>query len=192
MFTGIVKAVTSVKNVERTSGGLVLYIATPKGWKLKPGDSMATNGACLTVEKVSKDYYQCRLMAETLSKTIFGTAVPTLVNVEPALAFGGKLDGHLVTGHVDTVGKIIAVAASGESQVLTVQFPREFKNLVAAKGSVALDGVSLTITDAGKDWLTVSLVSYTLKHTTLGTVRVGDVVNIEFDILAKYVAAQTA
>lgn len=191
MFTGIVKAVTAVKNAERRDASLLLYVTTPPGWKVKPGDSIATNGACLTVEKVSNGYYQCRLMPETLLKTTFGTQVPAEVNVEPALKLGGTLDGHLVTGHVDAVGKITKAIESEDSRLLTVQFPKEFHGLVAPKVSVALDGVSLTVVDAGRDWLTVSLVAYTLKQTTLGVKHVSDLVNIEFDILAKYVQAST-
>lgn len=191
MFSGIIQKIAEVKNVERRGESLVLYVNTPKGWRVKPGDSISTDGACLTVEKASKGYYQCRLMPETVRKTTFGLAVPSRLNLEPAMRLGEKLDGHFVTGHIDAVGKITGVIAADDSKVYKIQFPREFNKLVAPKGSIAVDGISLTVVDAQKDSFTVSLVSYTLLHTTLGNKAVGDVVNLEFDILAKYVAAST-
>ncbi len=191
MFTGIVQKVAQIKNAERRGGGLILYIATPGGWKIKAGQSIATDGVCLSVEKVSKAYYQCRMMPETLSKTTFGIVIPKQVNLELSLILGEKIDGHFVTGHVDTVGKIVKVVASSESRVYEVQFLRKFKKLIAEKGSVAVDGVSLTVVDVGRHSFTISLVKYTLEHTTLGHKGAGDVVNLEFDILARYIAAQT-
>jgi riboflavin synthase len=189
MFTGIITAVAQVKNVERHSQEVVLRIATPKGWKLKPGQSIATDGTCLTVSKVGKGVWEAKLMEETLSKTYFGIAAPAAVNLEQSLKLSGMLDGHLVTGHVDAVGKIMSIIGTS-SKVLTIQFPREFRNLIAPKGSVAVSGVSLTVVDVTRDSFTVSLVEYTLEHTTLGSKQAGDLINLEFDILAKYVAAQ--
>jgi len=198
MFTGIIKAVAPVKNAEKHGQGLFLYVAKPKSWKIKLGDSIAVDGACLTVIKVDNSYelstggwIKFELAPETLSKTTFGIKVPKVVNLESALVFGEKLDGHLVTGHVDVVGKIIKQVMSGEStRVIEIQFPKQFRNLIAPKGSVTVDGVSLTVVDAKRESFTVSLVSYTIKHTTFEKKMVGDLVNLEFDILAKYVEAQ--
>ncbi len=190
MFSGIVKAIAIVKKSERQRDSLTLTIATPRGWRLKPGDSVATDGACLTVAKVGRGEYQCKLMPETLSKTTFGIVAPVKVNLEASLKLSSAVDGHLVTGHIDAVGKIMNVTGE-ESKVYTIQFSREFRHLIAAKGSIAVDGISLTVVDVLRDSFTVSLVEYTLSHTTLGEKGAGDLVNLEFDILAKYVATQT-
>ncbi len=192
MFTGIIRAITQVKKAEKQSGSLLLTFAAPKGWKIGEGDSIATNGVCLTVKKIGSGWYQTELMPETLIKTTFGVAVPTKVNLEQSLRLGDRMDGHLVAGHVDAVGKVKEVTARGQSKVYEFQFPPEFKNLLAPKGSVTVDGVSLTVVEIRKNSFTVSLVTYTLEHTNLGGKAAGDVVNLEFDILAKYIAAQHA
>ncbi len=191
MFTGIIRAVAGIKKAERKGGSLLLVITTPKGWRLKPGESVSTDGACLTIAKVGRGFYECSLMPETLSKTTFGIVTPQRVNLETSLKLGGTIDGHLVTGHVDAVGKIMDVVLKDESRILEIQFPREFRHLVAAKGSITVDGISLTVVEVARGTFTVSLVEYTLSHTTLGDKQAGDLVNLEFDILAKYVAAST-
>lgn len=188
MFTGIVEKIAAVKEAQRTNDGLILTLATPKGWDLQLGDSVATNGVCLTVEKVRGSDYSCRLMAETLEKTTFGVAVPSQVNLERSMKFGERLNGHLVTGHVDAVGRLVQSRTVGDSKVYTIQFPESFRALVAPKGSVTINGVSLTVVSCAKDHFTVALVQYTLENTTLGVLKVNDVVNLEFDILAKYSA----
>jgi riboflavin synthase alpha subunit len=191
MFSGIIKTIAAVKKVQRQADSMTLTISTPRGWKIKPGDSIATDGACLTVAKVIKGEYQCKLMPETLSKTTFGIVAPEKVNLESSLKLSSTIDGHLVTGHIDAVGKIMNVISHDDSRVYEIQLPREFRNLIAPKGSIAIDGISLTVVGVSRDSFTVSLVEYTLTHTTLGGKGSGDLVNLEFDILAKYVAAQT-
>ncbi|MBI4049913.1 MAG: riboflavin synthase [Candidatus Doudnabacteria bacterium] len=186
MFTGIIKTVAKVKKAEFTGGSLFLTVEKPKPWKIKPGDSIATDGACLTVKKVGSGDFTVELMPETLSKTVFGKKSPHRVNLEQSLKLTDLLDGHLVMGHVDTVGKISQVERRGASKVYTMQFPRQFSKLIVSKGAIAVDGISLTIVDAGKGWFTVSLVDHTIKNTTLGEKSPGEMVNIEFDILAKY------
>lgn len=186
MFTGIVQAVTVIKSALRTSDGLLLTLRTPSGWRLRPGDSVATDGVCLTIEKKTGRQYQCRLMPETLEKTTFGHQVPSRVNLEQSLAVGDKMHGHFVTGHIDCVGTIADVSSRGDSRVLKVSFPATCKKFCVPKGSICIDGVSLTVVAVGRDWCTVSLVTYTLNATTLASKGVGDKVNIEFDILAKY------
>lgn len=186
MFTGIIQAVAIIKKAEQKDGSLFLTIEKPKGWKLKPGDSVATDGVCLTVRDVLANTYTTELMSETLLVSAFGVRVPHSVNLEPSLKFGDTMDGHIVLGHVDAVGKIVKIERRGRAKVYTVSYPKKFSRLVAAKGAVAVDGISLTVVDASAGSFSVSLVDYTLKHATLGEKKVGELVNLEFDIIAKY------
>ena len=169
------------------NGSLFLTIEKPKGWKLALGESIATNGACLTVKKILPKEYIVELMPETTSKTTFGIAVPACVNLERSLMIGDRLGGHWVTGHIDAIGTIESIVSKGNSKVVTVSFPKAFKKYMATKGSVTIDGVSLTVVAVSGNRFSVSLVSYTTEHTTLGERVKGDKVNLEFDILAKYV-----
>lgn len=186
MFTGIIQAVAGIKKAERKDGSLFLTVEKPKGWKLKPGDSVATDGVCLTVRDVLASAYTTELMGETLKVSAFGVRVPQKVNLEPSLKFGDTMDGHIVLGHVDAIGKIMKIEKRGRAKLYTVSYPRKFSRLVAAKGAIAVDGVSLTVVDALTGSFSVSLVDYTLKHATLGEKKTGELVNLEFDIIAKY------
>ncbi|PIR86965.1 MAG: riboflavin synthase [Candidatus Harrisonbacteria bacterium CG10_big_fil_rev_8_21_14_0_10_49_15] len=186
MFTGIIKAVALIKHAEVKDGSLFLTIARPKGWRMKPGDSISTDGACLTVRSVNKKQYTVELMPETLDKTYFGKQICLQVNLEQSLRVTDRLDGHIVLGHVDAVGVIKKIANDGRAKVYTIQFPARSAALVAPKGSITVDGVSLTVTRATKTTFSVSLVEYTLNHTALGQKQIGDLVNLEFDVLAKY------
>ena len=186
MFTGIIQSIAKVEAAERSRGSLFLTIAKPRGWQIKAGDSIATDGACLTVVKVGKNNYVTQLMPETLQKTYFDKTTPKQVNLEQSLRLADRLDGHLVLGHVDAVGQITAIRRRGLSYVYTISYPVKMKKLVAAKGSIAVDGISLTVVDVVNSSFSVSLVDYTLTHTTLGRKRVGDPVNLEFDVIAKY------
>lgn len=188
MFTGIIEATALVKKSARRRGALVLTIQTPRGWRLKPGQSLDTNGACLTVSKVGKSFYQTELMGETLARTTFGKTIPARVNLERSLTLQSPLDGHLVLGHADTVGRVASIIRQSGAVVYRISFPKKFSPLVAAKGSIAIDGVSLTVVQVGRGWCSVALVGYTLERTTLGEKRVGGLVNVEFDVLAKYVS----
>lgn len=189
MFTGIIRAMTKVEKVFSKNESLFFILAKPS-WKLKAGQSIATDGACLTVARVNKKSYIVELMPETLRKTKYSRIVPPKVNLEKSLGLTDLLDGHIVQGHIDTVGKITGIRNGRRSSAYKIRFPKKFAGYVADKGSVALDGVSLTIVKADNDSFTVALVDYTLKNTTLGERRVGDLVNIEFDILAKYLSRQ--
>lgn len=157
-----------------------------------PGDSITTDGVCLTVKRVGKRIYTTELMPETLNKTTFGKRIPTKVNAERSLRLSDRLDGHLVLGHVDTIGEISDVKKRGRSQMITIVFPHRYTRLTAEKSAIAVDGISLTVINVGKigkqkGWFTTSLVDYTIKHTALGGKTKGDLVNLEFDILAKYI-----
>ena len=186
MFTGIIQTIARVKDSERKKGSLFFTIAKPNGWRLKAGDSVATNGVCLTVKQVAANAYTTELMTETLRATSFGQEIPGKVNLERPLTLKSFLDGHLVLGHVDAVGKIKKIERKGAMKLFSISYPAKFRKLVVAKGSVAVDGISLTLVDAKKDWFSVALVDYSLKHTTMGDKRGGELVNLEFDIIGKY------
>lgn len=188
MFTGIIEITAKVEKSSLKNSSLFLKIRKPPGWKLKSGQSISTDGICLTVKAVEKKSYLTELMPETLNRVYFRKKMPQTVNLERSLRLGGSLDGHFVTGHVDAVGRITAVQKKANSRIYRIKFPSKYNRLVAPKGSIAVDGVSLTVVDAGRDWLSVALVDYTLKHTTLGDKSKSDLVNLEFDIIAKYLA----
>ncbi len=186
MFSGIISALAEIKKSHLADGSLFLTLQKPKNWKLKPGDSIATNGVCLTVKTVGKNDYTTELMPETLKTTAFGQHVPEIVNLERPITLQTPLDGHLVLGHVDAVGKIVKIKTIGQSKLFTIEFPREYRRWVAPKGSITIDGVGLTVAKIQKNFATVSLVDYTLIHTNFSGQKVDDAVNIEFDIVAKY------
>ena len=188
MFTGIIKKVSKVHNVYNKKGSLFVEINIPRGWKIELGESISINGVCSTVKKVSKKSFTVEYMPETVGKTTVGSYKKgTEVNLEKSLRMSDLLDGHLVQGHVDTTGKIVEIKKVKKSKVLKIEVPKEFMKFLAPKGSVSVDGISLTIVDSKKDWLAVSLVSYTLENTNLGKIKVGEKVNIETDAIAKYI-----
>lgn len=186
MFTGIVQHVGKVIKADKKKGSLFLSVEKPKKWRLKKGESILVNGVCLSVTKVKPALFTSELMPETLRRTVFGKKVPKRVNLERPLTPKSFIGGHIVLGHVDAAAKIIK--ADKESYFFS--FPQKYSRLVVEKGSVALDGVSLTIAGRSKSGFYVSLTDYTLQNTTLGEKRVDDLVNIEFDILAKYVCGK--
>lgn len=188
MFTGIIKKVSVVENISQKNESLFVSIKKPKGWKIWLGQSIAINGVCSTVKTIGKESFVVEYMPETIAKTtVENYAKGSLVNLESSMTLNDLLDGHIVQGHVDTRGRVIEVFKVKSSKVLKVKIPVKFMKFIADKGSVAIDGVSLTIASTGKDWLTVSLVSFTLENTNLGKIEKGDVVNIETDVLAKYI-----
>jgi riboflavin synthase len=186
MFSGIIRAISPVLATSSENGSLRIRVATPEHWQLKVGDSVATHGVCLTVAETGPGWHEHQLIPETLSKTVFGRRVPAVVNLEQSLRMGDPLHGHVVTGHVDCVGRIESVQQEGDSWRLSVSFPETFKNLIAEKGSIAIDGVSLTVASVSGATCTVALIKHTHDATTLGAATVGTEVNIEFDIIAKH------
>jgi riboflavin synthase len=188
MFTGIIKKVSKVEKITWQNGSLFVEINIPKEWKVKPGESIAVNGVCSTVNKVNKGSFVVEYMSETTSKTTVSRfRKGTEVNLERSLRLGDLMDGHIVQGHVDCMGKITEIKKVKQSKVMKIQVPKEFTKFLAPKGSVSVDGISLTIVNAKKDWFTISLVSYTLENTNLVKIRVGEKVNIETDAIAKYI-----
>lgn len=185
MFTGIVEEVQIV--ISQRPGELV--IAGGKGLEgMRPGDSMAVNGVCLTIIRLNRDSFSVEVMPETLRRTNLGKLRPgAQVNLERPVSPGGRLGGHLVQGHVDATGRILSIVPEGKALLMRFAAPSEIMRYVVEKGFIAVDGVSLTVVDCDSDSFTVSLVGYTQQHSTLGKKESGDMVNLEVDIIAKYV-----
>jgi riboflavin synthase len=189
MFTGLVETLGTVRRLEATGAGRRLTLAAPTlAGELAIGESVAVNGACLTV--VARDAETCAFEAgpETLRRTNLGAlTVGERVNLERALRLGDRLGGHLVQGHVDGVGRIDSRQRQGEWELVWFACPAELAAQMVPKGSVAVDGVSLTLVDVTADQFSVALIPHTLAETTLGFKDVGAAVNLETDLLAKYV-----
>ena len=188
MFTGLVQERGSVQAVERAEQGARLRIRTPLGAELAAGDSVAVNGVCLTAVEAGADGFAADVIAETLRRSSLGPLEEgDEVNLELPLRPSDRIGGHLVQGHVDGVGVIESVGEEGQARTLRVSAPSELMPYVVEKGSIALDGVSLTVAAVDDEGFTVSLIPETLARTTLGGAAPGRSVNIEVDVLAKYV-----
>lgn len=188
MFTGIVEETGTIRSLRKGKKRGAIVISAPSiGASLKIGDSVAVNGVCLTVVRASADSFSCDLSSETLERSSFGAAAPgKVVNLERPLMLGARLGGHFVQGHVDGIGRLISIKPSGEGSVLTFSFSRELEKYLVYKGSIAVDGISLTVASVGEKTFDVAVIPHTLQATNLKYLRVGDVVNLETDILAKY------
>lgn len=189
LFTGIVEGTGTVRAVERSGRTLRLAISAGRlAAGLSAGDSVAVNGVCLTVTKVNGGEFWADVMPETFDRTALARLRPgEPVNLERPLSPSGRLGGHLVQGHVDGVGTVAAVREEENARILTIRAPAGVLRYLVPKGSVAVDGVSLTVVDVAPDHFTVSLIPHTATVTTLGRRRPGDPVNIEADVIAKYV-----
>ena len=185
MFTGIVEEIGKVSSTQ--PGGLV--IAASKVLRgMEPGSSIAVNGVCLTVTNFAGNAFSVDIMLETLRRTNLGSlGVGDEVNLERPLTPEKQIGGHLVQGHIDDAGRVTSVTWDGEAMMVRVQAPPQAMRYMVNKGFIAVDGVSLTIVDYDAGSFLVSIVGYTREHTTLGSKRVGDLVNLEMDIIAKYV-----
>jgi riboflavin synthase len=190
MFTGIIQSQIKIKNIKKQNDILLMSFELPKikNSKLILGGSVSINGVCSTIVKLGKKEFAVEYMRETVNKTTAGEFVlGYIVNFENSLKVGDSLDGHFVYGHIDCVGKVKSIKQEGDSRVLEVSIPKEFLKYVVYKGSVAIDGVSLTVSKKNKSSFEVSLIPYTLSETNLDNKKVGDSVNIETDALGKYV-----
>jgi riboflavin synthase len=189
VFTGIVEAVGQVESVEPAGDLLRLVVDAPElAREARVGDSVAVRGACLTVTRAEGGRLHFEAVRETLVRTALGELrAGAKVNLERALRAGGRLDGHLVQGHVDGVGRVRELRREGEDVRLFVACPPEVAEHLVGKGSIAIDGVSLTVVSVRGDGFDVALIPHTLAATTLGALRPGDRVNLEVDVLAKYV-----
>ena len=188
MFTGLVAGVGRVAAVERSQEGARITVQTPLVSELGVGESIAVNGVCLSATTLEDGSFAADAMNETLSRTSLGDLVPgALVNLELPLRAGQRLGGHVVQGHVDGVGTVAAVAADGFARRIRIAAPPGLLRYVIDKGSIAVDGVSLTVAGVDGGSFTVSLIPDTLQRTSLGRAETGDRVNLEVDVLAKYV-----
>jgi riboflavin synthase len=188
MFTGLIAELGSVAEVRRDEDGATLKIATALAGELQEGDSIAVNGVCLTAVEIDRDSFQAQAMHETLERSSLAQLRPgARVNLELALRAQDRLGGHVVQGHVDAVGLIESVDEDGFARRVRVSAPVDVLRYVVEKGSIAVDGVSLTVAELNHDSFTVSLIPETLERTTLGSAAPGAPVNLEVDVLAKYV-----
>lgn len=189
MFTGLVQALGTVRTVTDERAGRRLRVAEPElAPKLELGESVAVSGACLTVVSCAGECFDFEVGPETLAKTTLGQlAVGDRVNLERALRVGDLLGGHFVSGHVDCVGPVLESTVTGDWLTVWFGFPGEFGALLVPKGSIAVDGVSLTVVGAERDRFSVMLIPHTREHTTLGRKKPGAAVNLEFDLIAKHV-----
>ena len=189
MFTGIIETTGRVAGIEPTAAGRRLRVSTALGPGLAPGDSIAVNGVCLTVVTADAREFCADISSETWRVTSLGSrAAGDTVNLERPLRADARLGGHFVLGHVDGVGRIVKLAPDGDGYWLEIEVPESLERLAISKGSIAIDGISLTIASLEGDRVGVAIVPFTFAHTTLGAARVGDPVNLEMDVLGKYVA----
>jgi riboflavin synthase len=188
MFTGIIASTTKILETEANSDGMILKVSKPSGWKIKLGDSINLNGVCSTVAKLGAGQMMFEYMPESLERSnLGGLKKGDLVNLEQSLRAADRLDGHIVQGHVDVTGKIVSIIKEGNSLVYRIEVKdKKLIRLAAEKGAIAVDGISLTVVAAGKGYFTVKIIPYTVAHTNLRNKKPGDLVNLEFDILAKY------
>ena len=185
MFTGIINEVGQV--IQKTHSELSINVSTIID-RLEIGDSISINGTCLTITTIQESTLKVDLSPETLERTNLGALTPSsLVNVELPLSFGDKVGGHIVQGHVDTTGTISSINTKGEFHIFTILIPENLSKYVVAKGFIALDGISLTVTDYSASSFTVAVIPYTFDNTILKTRLPGDKVNLEVDMIAKYV-----
>ncbi len=189
MFTGLIEATARGDRIDDAGTGRRLRIATAIGAELTAGDSVSVNGVCLTAAMVDADGFIADVAPETLRVTTLGDMkAGRLVNLERPLRADGRLGGHFVLGHVDGVGRIAALRADGESHWLEVECPQPLRRFLVHKGSIAIDGTSLTIASLHEDRFGVQLVPFTMSHTAFAGAKAGDAVNLEVDIIGKYVA----
>jgi riboflavin synthase len=190
MFTGLITDLGEVTEVTSGAGGARMTIATAYDTaEILEGASIACNGCCLTALDIAPGRFSVDVSHETLARTTLGAWRPARrINLERSLKLGDELGGHLVSGHVDCVAQVAAVHPDGDSIRYTIQLPKDFASFVAEKGSVAIDGVSLTVNEVSEDTFGVNIIPHTQEVTTFGRLREGDAVNIEIDMLARYVA----
>lgn len=189
MFTGLIEDTGTVARAQASGAGRTLSIATPLGRDLRAGDSVAVNGVCLTVTARRDDGFDADVSPETLRVTTLGEfAAGRLVNLERPLRADARLGGHFVLGHVDGVGRIVALRPDGDCYWLEVEVPAALASGLISKGSIAIDGISLTIARLRGLTVSVQIIPFTWEHTGLRAAKAGDAVNLEADMLGKYVA----
>lgn len=189
MFTGIVETCGRIAELRKSGRNLSLAIESEIGHELKVDQSVAHDGVCLTVTEVEGNLHRVDLVEETLQRTRLGMLRPgDRVNLERSLRVGDRLDGHIVQGHVDATGRCERLIDREGSVLMEFSYPPDYRNMLVDKGSITINGVSLTLIDPGEARFRVTVIPYTLEHTTLGLLKAGEEVNLEFDVLAKYFA----
>jgi len=188
MFTGIIEALGTVVSLEREGTNVHLTLSCPFTSELHIDQSLAHNGVCLTVVAIEGDEYTVTAIEETLQRSNIGDLqAGDVVNLERCTQIGSRLDGHIVQGHVDATGTVVSVEEQDGSWVYTVAYPEAHRELLVEKGSVTINGVSLTVVDAGMDAFSVAIIPYTYQETTFHRLEPGQRINLEFDIVGKYV-----
>lgn len=189
MFTGLIQKVGQLVKVENTAdGGIITIGHDPWNTPLAEGESVAVQGVCLTVTRYASDQFACNVLGETLARTNLASKRPGApLNLERALRAGDRFGGHFVSGHVDGVGKVVSVDAAGGDRSLEIGCDEELVRDIVLKGSIACDGVSLTVTGTSAVSFEVNIIPFTRYHTTLGEIEAGGTVNLETDMLGKYV-----
>jgi riboflavin synthase len=188
MFTGIIETTGIVKDIIINGSNKTFWISSALSDELKIDQSLSHNGVCLTVEEVSAGTYRVTAIQETLLKTNLGQWLPgTVVNLERCMPLNGRLDGHIVQGHVDATAECINILKKEGSWEYTFSFSPAFNTLVIEKGSVTINGISLTIFNVGDTNFTIAVIPYTYLHTNINTLKIEDLVNVEFDVIGKYV-----
>lgn len=186
MFTGIIKKTAKIKAIKKVKGTLVVEIASPSGWKLQEGQSIAVNGICSTIAKVSRKSLLFQYIPETIRKTsVRWWKKGDTLNLEQSLRLGDSIDGHVVMGHVESIGQVAAIVKSKGDHLVKIETSPDIALQMIKKGSIALDGVSLTVADVSDHWFAVALIPHTVAHTNWKGKAVGSLVNIETDILGR-------
>ena len=193
MFTGIIESLGEVKELKKEGGNLHIGIDSPITPELKIDQSIAHNGVCLTVVAIDDHLYTVTAIEETLQKSNLGEfKVGDKVNLERAMILGARLDGHIVQGHVDQTGKCTAISEKDGSWFFSFEYDATYNNITIEKGSISIDGVSLTVVDSGLNSFSVAIIPYTYENTRFNTYKVGSTVNLEFDVIGKYVSRLVA
>lgn len=188
MFTGIIESIGTIHEITQQGSNKSFWITSTLANQLKVDQSVSHDGACLTIEEIRDELYKVTAVRETLNKTHLGSwKAGTTVNLERSLLLTSRLDGHFVQGHVDTIGICENISDEKGSRNLHFSFPKKFAQLIIEKGSICVNGVSLTAFNVKKRSFNVAVIPYTWEHTNLGTLKIGDKVNLEFDMIGKYI-----
>lgn len=189
MFTGIIEATGKILNIEKEGGNIHYTLSSPFTDELKIDQSVAHNGCCLTVVEISDDQYKVTAIDETLEKTnLKYWEIGTEVNLERCMVMNGRIDGHIVQGHVDKTGEVIAIENKNGSYLITFKYELQDDFITVPQGSITVNGISLTVAESGNETFSVAIIPYTWEFTNMKNIKIGDKVNLEFDIIGKYIA----
>lgn len=192
MFTGIIENTGEIITLEKDKTNLQITIKSALTGELKIDQSIAHNGVCLTVVDINQDTYTVTAIDETLSKTNLSLLkIEDKINLERAMKLGDRLDGHIVQGHIDQTGKCVDIEEKNGSWIFTFDYHTDTDNITIEKGSITINGVSLTVLNSNNNKFSVAIIPYTFAHTNFGTLKIDDLVNLEFDVIGKYVARLT-